>query len=151
MASQKEAVFSAVSSVKGTTEFGSAVTLTKEERGAVSRALHTQFEAGEIEYDGEVPTGKKLTSYVSGLVSNWLRKDKRLNGNVAYVPRNPGVRAGAGDETLKAMRQLLAVTEDEAARAEIQGYITARQTELKPKKVIDFSAVPAELQHLIPQ
>ncbi len=151
MVKQKDAVFNAVSAVRGSTEFGEAVELTKEERGAVQASLIAGFQAGEIAYQGDATDTQKLTSYVSGLVSNWLRKDKRLNGNVAYIAKNPGTRTGSGDEALKAMRTLLGATTDEEARGEIQREIDKRVLELKPRKVVDVSKLPESLRHLAPQ
>lgn len=148
MTKQKDAVFAAVSSVRGSTEFSEAVELTKEERSAVQASLVAGFQSGSIAYQGDATDTTKLTSYVSGLVSNWLRKDKRLNGNVAYVAKNPGTRTGAGDESLKAMRTLLQATSDDSARAEIQAEIDKRIGELKPKKQINVSALPESLRHL---
>jgi hypothetical protein len=145
---QKDAVFSAVCAVRGSTEFSGAVELTKEERGTVQASLVAGFQAGEIAFQGDATDTAKLTAYVSGLVSNWLRKDKRLNGNVAYVAKNPGTRTGSGDESLKAMRTLLSATTETDARAEIQAAIDARVAELKPKKVINVDALPESLRHL---
>ena len=148
MVKQKDAVFNAVCAVRSTTEFSGPVELTKEERSAVQASLIAGFQGGNIAFQGDATDATKLTSYVSGLVSNWLRKDKRLNGNVAYVAKNPGTRTGAGDESLKAMRTLLAATTDVDARAEIQTEIDKRVGELKPKKVINVDALPESLRHL---
>jgi hypothetical protein len=146
---QKDAVFGAVCDVRGSTEFNEAVELTKEERGKVQAALIAGLQAGTIVYQGDVADSAKLAAYVSGLVSNWLRKDKRLNGNIAYIAKNPGTRTGSGDETLKAMRTLLSVTTDDEARLEIQQEIDKRVGELKPKKTINIDAIPESLRHLL--
>ena len=151
MAKQKDAVFQAVCDVRGSTQFNDAVELTKEERSKVQATLIAGFQAGDIAYQGDATDSTKLSAYVSGLVSNWLRKDKRLNGNVAYIAKNPGTRTGSGDETLKAMRTLLSVTTDEEARVEIQQEIDRRVTELKPKKTVNVDALPESLRHLLPQ
>lgn len=151
MVKQKDAVFNEVVAVKGTSDFASAVVLTKEERQTVSSALLSGFQNGTIEYDGDTSDAKKLGSYVSGLVSNWLRKDKRLNGNTTYTAKNPGTRTGSGDDTMKAMRTLLSVTTDETAKAEIQAEIDRRVSELKPKKTINAAALPESIRHLAQQ
>ena len=148
MTKQKDAVFNAVTAVRGTTEFDSAVELTKEERGVVQASLIAGLQSGNIAYQGDATDVTKLTSYVSGLVSNWLRKDKRLNGNISYVAKNPGTRTGAGDESLKAMRTLLGATNDVEARLEIQVEIDKRVSELKPRKTINVDALPESLRHL---
>lgn len=144
--SQKEAVFQAVKNVCG--EQDGAYTPSKEQRAQVNSILFESFRKGTIELDREF-SDTDLKSYVSGLQSNWLRKDKRLNGNVAYVAKNPGSRAGSGDPQLKAMRALLTTDITAEEKAEVQTFIDARIMEInaiKAKKVtVDFSALPADL------
>lgn len=143
--SQKEAVFQAVKNVCGDQE---SYAPSKEQRAQINQILFTGFREGRIELEREF-SDSDLKAYVSGLQSNWLRKDKRLNGGVSYVAKNPGSRAGSGDPQLKAMRALLTTVETEEDRVEIQGHIDARLTELNKAKVkkvtIDFSALPADL------
>ncbi|NBO39686.1 hypothetical protein EBU99_14000 [bacterium] len=144
--SQKEAVYGAVVNVKGTTEFSSAVEMSREERAMVNQILFEGFRGGAIELDTEF-TDQQLKAYVSGLQSNWLRKDKRLNGGVAYVAKNPGSRSGSGDPQLKALRALLGTLTDVTDRAEVQAHIDARVAEIARSKqpTIDLSALPPEL------
>lgn len=143
--SQKEAVFQAVKNVCGEQE---TYTPSKEQRAQVNAILFEGFRSGQIELDREF-SDSDLKSYVSGLQSNWLRKDKRLNGNVSYVAKNPGSRAGSGDPQLKAMRALLSTLTTDADRAEVQSHIDARITEINASKkktvAVDFSALPADL------
>jgi hypothetical protein len=148
---QKEAVFQAVINVCGEQD-GGAYTPTKEERGQVNNILFEGFQQGTIAYDGEIPSESDLKAYVSGLQSNWLRKDKRLNGNVTYVAKNPGSRAGSTDSQVKAMRLLLSsgrVT-DEVERTKIQSMIQARLASIKPTKTVEINVadLPEELKHL---
>lgn len=146
---QRDGVYSAVVAVCGGDVSG-PVSLTKEQRSAVHARLFTEFKAGNI----ELATAKddaELRKYIPGLVNNWLRKDTRLNGGVKYVTKDPGSRAGSGDETMKAMKALLSVTTDTAARAEIEAAIAQRSTELKPKKSINVAALPVALMHLVQQ
>ncbi len=155
--SQKEAVFSAVTSVLANAgiafESGKTVVkdvMTKELRAQVNQILFTSFRSGSVVLDGE-KTDKELKQYVSGLQTNWLGKDKRLNGTTQYVAKNPGSRAGSTDAQIKALRGLLSQTEDETERAEIQGYLDSRLAEIEKDKKskksasVDFSALPAEL------
>lgn len=145
MMTQKEAVHAAVIAVCGTQD--GAYSPTREQRAQISAILVEGFKAGKIQLEKEF-SDQELKSYVSGLQSNWLRKDKRLNGGVAYVAKNPGSRQGSGDPQLKAMRALLSTLTDESERAEVQSHIDARVTELNASKIkttVDFSALPAEL------
>lgn len=136
--SQKEAVFQAVTNVCGTQD--EAYTPSKDERASVNQILFEGFRSETIEYDGPLPDDSKLKAYVSGLQSNWLRKDKRLNGNVVYVAKNPGSRAGSTDAQIKAMRVLLSTQEDPTKRSEIQTFIDKRLAEIKPTKSTELSA-----------
>lgn len=146
MLTQKEAVYQAVIAVTGYTGEGGACNPTREQRAQVNMILFEGFRSGSIKLDREY-TDTELKAYVSGLQSNWLRKDARLNGNVQYQPKNPGSRTGSGDAQLKALRALLSVTSDPSDKAEIQGYIDARMAEIAKAKTpeIDFSKLPAEL------
>ena len=142
---QKEATYTAVVNVCG--EIDGAYTPSKEERAQISAILFEGFRSGKVTLDREFDDAG-LKSYISGLMSNWLRKDKRLNGGVAYVAKNPGSRAGTGDSQLKAMRALLSTLTSASDKAEVQKHIDARVSEIastKVTKVIDYSALPAHL------
>ena len=143
---QKEAVFAAMSNVMGKIE--GVCTPTKEQRGQVNAILFEGFKNGDINFDGELPADSELKAYVSGLQSNWLRKDKRLNGGVQYVAKNPGSRTGSTDPQIKAMRILLSTKSDAAERAEIQAFIDKRLAEVKPAKTVTINVddLPAELK-----
>lgn len=143
---QKEAVYQAVTNVCG--EVDGAYTPTKEQRAQVNQILFEGFRAGKIELDREY-TDSELKAYVSGLQSNWLRKDKRLNGNITYVAKNPGSRQGSGDPALKAMKALLStLTPNTPDHMEVQAEIDKRQAEIQASKVktIDMSALPEHLK-----
>jgi hypothetical protein len=136
--SQKQAVFSAVTNVCSPNDDGS-FTPTKEQRAQVNLILFEGFKAGTIECEREY-TDSELKAYVSGLQSNWLRKDKTLNGGVQYVAKNPGSRAGSTDPQIKAMRLLLSTKSEPSERAEIQAFIDKRVAEIKPAKSTELTA-----------
>ena len=144
---QKEATYNAICAVTGHQGDG-AVEISKEQRAQVNMILFDGFRAGKIELDREF-TDAELKSYVSGLQSNWIRKDKRLNGNIAYVAKNPGSRAGSGDPSLKAMRTLMSTLTTDSDKAEVQSHIDARLSEIQVSKAksvtIDYSVLPADL------
>jgi hypothetical protein len=155
MMNQKAAVIQAVSTVLANAGISTEGTcakavMTKELRAQVNAILFQGFRAGEIEADFEKDDAE-LKSYVSGLQSNWLNKAKELNGDVAYVAKNPGSRAGSTDPQVKALRALKATKTDAQEVDEIEGYIEARLAELgttkKAKTVqVNFADLPAELQ-----
>ena len=153
---QNEAVFQAVSTVFGSElendgrvpETGKWSEAQKEQ---VYAALMTSFKAGQWTKNSGGTDDAALLKYIPGLVNNHVRKDKRLNGGVEYVAKNPGSRSGSGDESVKAMRTLLSLTTDPSAKAAIQLEIDKRLAELKPKVEIKVDALPESLRHLIPQ
>lgn len=146
---QREAVYKVIQSVVDVVP-GTPVELSTAQKKDIHETLIAMFLAGEVEYRGTVDE-TTIRKYVPGLVNNWVRKDTRLNGGVKYVPKNPGSRLGSGDEALKAMRSLLAATQDPDARKEIEAAIELRKAELKPKVEINVTALPEHLRHLVPQ
>jgi len=152
MMNQKDAVYTAITNTISPNEDG-VFSPTPEERKVVNQILFEGFRSQKISYDPEfeakVANEKELRQYVSGLQSNWLRKDKRLNGGVKYEAKNPGSRTGSTDSVIKNMRLLLATVSDAADKAEIQTAIDARVAELKPAKAtatLDVSALPESLR-----
>lgn len=156
--SQKEAVYSAVTSVLAENNIevseGTDVStlMTRELRSQVNQVLFEGFRNGSVELDREY-NDSDLKAYVSGLQSNWLRKDKRLNGGAKYTAKNPGSRLGSSDPQLKAMRALLTTDISAEEKAEVQQYISARVSEIQASKVkkvtIDTSVLPAALQSFV--
>ena len=163
MKSQKEAVYSATMSVlteKGISfEDGQNIgdVMTKEIRESIQAIVCEGFRNSEVEFrqtdsnSSKLTDRAKLSSYVSGLVNNWFRKDKRFNGNTTYVAKNPGSRVS--DPKLKALKMLLKKFEGTEKSALIQTEITKLEAEhqaAKAKEVeVDMSQVPAELKALL--
>jgi hypothetical protein len=149
---QKEAVFSAVSSVLAeaniTVNEGDnfATHLSRELRAQVTNILVEGFTSGNISLEKTFESEADLRTYCSGITSNWLRKDPRMNGGVKYVAKNPGSRVGSADPQLKAMRTLLATRTDlnDADRSEIQGMIDKRVFEVKSSKKSSAKELTAE-------
>lgn len=127
--SQKEAVFDAVSAVLQQNgiafEPGTNVSslMTRELRAQVNQRLFSAFQSGTVKLDREY-NETDLKAYVSGLQSNWLRKDKRFNGGTVGKASKKPV-----DPQLKALYGLIQIA-PEADRPEIQSHIDARIAEL---------------------
>jgi hypothetical protein len=145
--SQGEAVFQAVNEVLNG-EISGEVKLSKEQLHEVHSKVFLAFASGDCVHSKN-PSEAELLKYIPGLVNNWLRKDKRLNGGIVYMAKNPGSRKGSGDESLKAMKQLLEVTTDSDARTEIQTAIDARLAELNPPKKINADVLPEALRKFV--
>lgn len=129
--------------------------LTETDKQNIRNTLFSMFRKGEVEVSQEASEkfseDSALRTYISGLVNNWLRKSKELNGSVKYEAKNPGSRQGAGDQQIKEMKKLLSVSTDPEVKATIQAEIDSRLGEIKAasKKVeIDASKLPESLRHL---
>ncbi len=152
---QNEAVVKAVVAVFGNNgKLDGAVPETGKWTDAQKQLVHAMvlesFKSGECVKASGGQTEADLIKYIPGLVNNHVRKDLKLNGGVKYEAKNPGIRAGTGDEAIKAMRTLLSITADPKAKAAIQSEIDKRLAELKPKQVIKAELLPESLRHLIP-
>lgn len=157
--SQKECVFAAVTAFLEENdrlhEIDGGLNLSKSDRQTVVGMVCAARDAMElsVEADAKFDTEQKFKTYVIGLVNNWLRKDKRLNGGVKYETKNPGSRAGVGDAALKAMKLLRSTLTDAEEIAEVEAAIEARISEIKASKVkvveINVNAIPEHLRHLV--
>ena len=135
---------------------GAEKVVTKDMRASIVDGISLAILNGEVEMSTEGKAKyndlKKMKTYVSGLVSNWFRKDPRLNGNTKHQAKNPGSRAGAGDEQIKALKTLLTVKAGDAeAVAAIEQAIEARKTEISASKQVELTpamieCLPAELK-----
>lgn len=127
--------------------------LEDKHKADVRAALFTMFRSGEVEMSAEAKEkyaeDSELKKYISGLVNNWIRKAPEFNAGGTYKPKNPGSRAGQGDEQIKEMRKLLKTTVDPEHKKVIEAAIEARQGEIKPKVEIDASKLPESLRNLI--
>jgi len=154
---QNDAVFQAVCGVLDAQSFDSAVELTKEQRDSVVSIVTQGIMGGQVDFSTEAKakydTEAKVKSYTGGMVSNHLRKDKRLNGNTTYEIKNPGSRAGSGDSTLKALKALRTTIADKDQLASIDEAITNRTAEVAASKqkavTIDVNSLPEAFRHLV--
>lgn len=154
---QNDAVFSAVCKVLGKDGFNDAVILSKEQRDEVVAIVTQGIINGSVDFSTEAKakhdTEAKIKSYTTGMVSNHLRKDKRLNGGVKHEIKNPGSRAGNSDEQVKALKALRSsVTSPEQIRL-VDEEIEKRMNELKAVKAktveINIDLLPEHLRHLV--
>ena len=163
MMNQKEAVYSATKNVLKENDIhfedGGNIesVMTDDIRKSVHAIVCESFTAGEVSFQ-DTPANReklenpsKLSGYVSGLISNWYRKDKRFNGGTTYTPKNPGSRAGQGDPELKALRALHKqfVGVDQAKADKIQLAIDEKVATIQAAKAktveIDYSVLPTDL------
>jgi hypothetical protein len=148
MKSQGDAVFQAVRAVFPEGAVPPTTDWSPIQKTEVHAYVLESFKSGETSHRKN-PTEAELIKYIPGLVNNWVRKDKRLNGGMKYTPKRPGSRAGSGDEMVRNMKLLLSATSDPAVKQQIQAEIDKRVSELKPKAEINVDALPEALRHLV--
>jgi hypothetical protein len=145
---QSDAVVAAMVSVCGQVE--GAYVPTTEQRAQVRAILFEGFKSGTVALDPDkFARGEEyIWGYIPGLISNHLRKDKRLNGGVKHEIQNPGSRTGSTDPQLKSLLALYGTLTTDSEKSEIMGYITARKAELSKAKapVIDYDSLPEALR-----
>ena len=129
--------------------------LTAEDKKSITESLCNGFMNGEIQMSSDSfekysKSETELKKYVIGLINNWIRKAPELNGGTTYQAKNPGSRAGSGDEQIKALKALIKTIADEEVKREIQQAINDRLAEIKPAKTVEINvdALPEHLKHL---
>jgi hypothetical protein len=161
---QREATFNAIITVLSnnnvTFQSGSDVksVITSEHKKKVKDLLIDGFKNGNIDYTDDFAKTKltstsELSKYCSGLISNWIKKDSRLNGNTKYQVLNKGSRVGQGDSQVKELRKLLKATTGTEAENEVTEALNARlaavRADKKPSTSIDVDSLPENLRHLV--
>lgn len=161
---QKEAVYNAVvgyMSEQGRSVVdGEAVQLDREEKRTIIGMLAASLEAGEIAVSeakqAKMTEAKDYRDYASNILNNWTRKDLRLNGGEQYETKNPGSRAGAGDDQVKELKKFRSTLSDPDQIAAVDAAIEERLTELRAERNkakvedINFDLIP-QFAHLANQ
>jgi hypothetical protein len=87
---QSQATYNAIVSVLGSRFTGDGMSvkevLTSEDRKAIVALLVDGIRSGAVDAREGLRNrdDQSLRNYCTGLVSNWVRKDKRLNGGIQY-------------------------------------------------------------------
>lgn len=144
--SQVQAVVNAVQSVFGENgvEFVEGMNvrsaMTKEFKSQINAIICAGFKAGEIEFKdtesnrAKLADDKLLRNYVTGLIDNHVKKDKRLNGNTKHEIAQPFSRHPQVLE-LKKLRTAENTTE-------IDGLVEAKIAELKAAAKVKTTTAP---------
>ena len=162
--SQKQSVVNEIKAILGGTyneNIPARDQLTEDQLKTVKANVVAGILNGSIEFKTEYSDEKDVIRYVSGMVSNHLRKARELNGNVNHSPLSSG--RGSRDPQISELTKLLKTYSDDSEEyKQVIIAINARKTELtaekneqakatKKQKVsynIDFSVLPEGLQHL---
>jgi len=128
--------------------------ILKEAKGILFAGFRNDLIATSDEFKStKVDNDALLSSYCSGLISNWSKKDSRLNGDVKFQFKNKGIRAGSGDAQVKELRKLLKQTSGTEFEAEVKESLDKRLSEIKVSKVqviqINADLLPENLRHLV--
>lgn len=143
--------------LNGSTPIGDV--LTEGDRANVREAMFAMFRDGSVGFKDEATAAKyeddaELKKYISGLVNNWIRKEKTFNCGKAYVIKNPGSRAHVGDEQLKELMKLATqIGTGNEGYEDVMQAITARKNEIAAEKSkavdIKIDVIPESLRHLV--
>lgn len=127
----------------------------KQDLAKVRAIIVAGFEANEIALSDEARAKHEangFVTYTNGLIKNWVKKNPDFNNGQKYEPKNKGSRRGQGDETVRALRQLLKTPDmDAEVRAECELALEQRLAEIAPTKAqapINKEALPEHLRHL---
>jgi hypothetical protein len=136
--SQKQSVVNAVSKVLGAS-FDASVPardqLSDAQLTSVKTFVSDAIIAGSVEYSKDISDDKAVIKYVSGMVSNHLRKAKELNGGAAYLPQSTG--RGSRDATISELNKLLKTyAEGTEEYNQILDAVSTRKGELFAEKAI---------------
>lgn len=121
---QKDAVFAAFQAAQNQGLEGN------DARAFAVEQVKVGLMSGEIQHsEGQIADEKKATTYARSLVSNWSKKDERLNGGAKYVPttkRGPQVK----DPLLKQLSESLkSVKVHDAGNMQLISAIEAKMAE----------------------
>lgn len=156
---QREAVYSAVQAIckKANIKFEDGMKISEasgfgsEQRKEVIAHVVSSFQDGKTRITKEY-SEQELKSYCNGLVSNWLRKDTRLNGGSKYEIQNPGSRAGQGNpaikETKKLLKQVAGTDKEPKVQAVLDKMVAEHKASNTKTAKIDASLLPEELRNL---
>ena len=160
MISQKEAVYTITMNILKDRnilfECDEKITtyVTKDMRKTITMCLINAMKCKEVTLDKSFKD-KELRAYAQSVVSNWFRKDIRLNGGIQYSAKKTGSRIGLSDPQIKAMKSLL----KEVKKTNKKDYINKIELEIKKRlseirkdrlgSKIDANQLPDHLRKLV--
>lgn len=130
--SQKESVVNQVKSILGSSfdpSIPAREQLDEDQLKTVKANIVSGILAGSVDFKKETTDEKEISRYVSGMVSNHLRKAKELNGGNTYAPQSTG--RGSRDPQISELNKLIKTyTEGTEEYNQIVTAIEARKAEL---------------------
>jgi hypothetical protein len=111
--SQKQVVHNAIIAFlqeNGLSLNDNKVELTHNDRKTIVTMIMAAIDSGDMHLSvaarAKHDTPKKIRNYSTGLLSNWLRKDHRINGGLKHKINNPGSKANQDDEVIKSLKSI---------------------------------------------
>ena len=162
--SQKDSVVNEVKAILGSNfdpNTPAREQLTDDNLKTIKSNVVAGIISGTVEFKKSTSDEKEIARYVSGMVSNHLRKAKELNGGVKYNPQSTG--RGSRDPQISELNKLLKTySEDAPEYTQIQEAINERKAVLAAERAakaaenkkqknlssIDINALPEELKNL---
>ena len=136
--SQKESVVNEVKSILGSNfnpSMPAREQLSDDQLKTVKSNIVAGIVSGSVEFKKETTDEKEIARYVSGMVSNHLRKAKELNGGNTYSPQSTG--RGSRDPQISELNKLLKTyTEGTDEYGQIVTAIEARKSELAAERAV---------------
>jgi hypothetical protein len=136
--SQKQSVVNAVSRTLGASfdvSIPARDQLSDAQLTSVKTFVYDAILSGSVEYSKDISDTKEVSKYVSGMVSNHLRKAKELNGGSAYIPQSTG--RGSRDATISELNKLLKTyAEGTEEYNQILDAVSTRKNEMFAEKAI---------------
>jgi hypothetical protein len=153
--SQSDAVLAATLSVFGD-RYSPTVPIksiaSDADRQAVHALLIEGFQNGTIRLSDKIDATniKELNTYVSGLISNWWKKNPKLNGGVKYEPQTSRPQASSPVKAIMALRMECEAKGNQEGVQQCDAYLAKLEAEMIAKKnAIDESKIPMELRGLL--
>jgi len=159
--SQKQVVYQAICALLKETHrpFGEGVKpdLSPEDRKTITTMIVTAIETGEMEFSSKArlkhDTPEAIRVYATSLLSNWNRKDDRLNGGIKHSIKKPGSRIGKDDGLLKSLKALKKALTSHVEIQKVNNEIALRTEQLKNEKLssikIEMNNIPSYLRYLV--
>lgn len=147
--SQKQSVVDAVSKILGASFMAAKPAreqLSDDQLASVKTFVIDAIMSGTVEYSKDISNHKEISKYVSGMVSNHLRKAKELNGGSSYTPQSTG--RGSRDGQISELNKLLKTfAEGTEEYNQILDAINSRKHELTADKAV-FSKEKKKVKEL---
>jgi hypothetical protein len=135
--SQKQVVYNAIVAFlqeNGLSLENNRAELTKSDRKTIVTMIATALDSGDMPFSATArakhDTPTKIRNYSTGLLSNWLRKDNRINGGAKHKIKNPGSKANQDDEVLKDLKSIRKLLSNKKEIQAVDNEIALRMKQL---------------------